>query len=103
MVLHLIIKSEFSNRVKQIIDENVTIIGLHSRNAKSGDEDSVSQLSSNMGSQNGSSGILMEESFTINLGAQLKTMHNVRLVVTDMLGFCHYFDERYCAVVMHYE
>uniref|UniRef100_H2ZLT4 Uncharacterized protein n=1 Tax=Ciona savignyi TaxID=51511 RepID=H2ZLT4_CIOSA len=40
-----------------------------------------------------SCGILMEESFTINLGAQLKTMHNIRLVVADMLYFCRYSDD----------
>ena len=40
-------------------------------------------------SLNGSiSSRLMEESFTVNLGAQLKTMHNVRLVVMDKLGVC---------------
>ena len=85
----------FSNLIKQIIDENVTVSGSYSRNFTGGNEDTISQISSpNISSLNGSSGILMEESFTINLGAQLKTMHNVRLVVTDMLGFCHYFDER---------
>ncbi|XP_007577713.1 ferry endosomal RAB5 effector complex subunit 3 [Poecilia formosa] len=31
---------------------------------------------------------LLEESFTIHLGAQLKTMHNLRLVRTDVLDFC---------------
>ncbi|XP_051917646.1 protein C12orf4 homolog isoform X2 [Hippocampus zosterae] len=30
----------------------------------------------------------MEESFTIHLGAQLKTMHNLRLVRADVLDFC---------------
>ncbi|XP_077371709.1 ferry endosomal RAB5 effector complex subunit 3 isoform X2 [Festucalex cinctus] len=32
----------------------------------------------------------MEESFTIHLGAQLKTMHNLRLVRADVLGFCEH-------------
>ena len=82
-----------SNRIKQIIDQDVTVSASYSRNTV--DEDTVSQISSpNVSSLNGSSGVLMEESFTINLGAQLKTMHNVRLAVTDMLGFCHYYDER---------
>ncbi|XP_047204511.1 protein C12orf4 homolog isoform X1 [Girardinichthys multiradiatus] len=31
---------------------------------------------------------LLEESFTIHLGAQLKTMHNLRLVRADVLDFC---------------
>ncbi|KAJ3597077.1 hypothetical protein NHX12_003477 [Muraenolepis orangiensis] len=31
---------------------------------------------------------LLEESFTIHLGAQLKTMHNLRLVRADPLDFC---------------
>ncbi|KAG7455986.1 hypothetical protein MATL_G00246800 [Megalops atlanticus] len=30
----------------------------------------------------------LEESFTIHLGAQLKTMHNLRLARADMLDFC---------------
>ncbi|XP_008309373.1 ferry endosomal RAB5 effector complex subunit 3 [Cynoglossus semilaevis] len=30
----------------------------------------------------------LEESFTIHLGAQLKTMHNLRLVRADVLNFC---------------
>ncbi|XP_069862144.1 ferry endosomal RAB5 effector complex subunit 3 [Dipodomys merriami] len=30
----------------------------------------------------------LEESFTIHLGAQLKTMHNLRLVKADVLDFC---------------
>uniref|UniRef100_T1JFI6 Macro domain-containing protein n=1 Tax=Strigamia maritima TaxID=126957 RepID=T1JFI6_STRMM len=30
----------------------------------------------------------MEESFTIHLGAQMKLMHNLRLVATDALSFC---------------
>uniref|UniRef100_A0A8C1BSS9 FERRY endosomal RAB5 effector complex subunit 3 n=2 Tax=Cyprinus carpio TaxID=7962 RepID=A0A8C1BSS9_CYPCA len=30
----------------------------------------------------------LEESFTIHLGAQLKTMHNLRLVRSDVLDFC---------------
>uniref|UniRef100_A0A3P8RKM3 FERRY endosomal RAB5 effector complex subunit 3 n=1 Tax=Amphiprion percula TaxID=161767 RepID=A0A3P8RKM3_AMPPE len=30
----------------------------------------------------------LEESFTIHLGAQLKTMHNLRLVRADVLDFC---------------
>uniref|UniRef100_A0A8C8IEF7 CL004 protein n=1 Tax=Oncorhynchus tshawytscha TaxID=74940 RepID=A0A8C8IEF7_ONCTS len=30
----------------------------------------------------------LEESFTIHLGAQLKTMHNLRLVRADILDFC---------------
>lgn len=30
----------------------------------------------------------LEESFTIHLGAQLKTMHNLRLLRADMLDFC---------------
>ncbi|MED6282094.1 hypothetical protein CHARACLAT_028505, partial [Characodon lateralis] len=31
---------------------------------------------------------LLEESFTIHLGAQLKTMHNLRLVRAEVLDFC---------------
>lgn len=33
-------------------------------------------------------GINMEESFTINLGAQLKTCHNLRLIACDILSLC---------------
>nr|CAB3236034.1 uncharacterized protein C12orf4 homolog [Phallusia mammillata] len=40
-----------------------------------------------------SNSIVMEESFTVNLGAQLKTMHNIRLLVTDVLNFCRYSGE----------
>ncbi|KAM9311006.1 ferry endosomal RAB5 effector complex subunit 3 [Gastrophryne carolinensis] len=32
----------------------------------------------------------LEESFTIHLGAQLKTMHNLRLLRADMLDFCRH-------------
>ncbi|MBN3296058.1 ferry endosomal RAB5 effector complex subunit 3 [Amia ocellicauda] len=32
----------------------------------------------------------LEESFTIHLGAQLKTMHNLRLVRADVLDFCQH-------------
>ncbi|ELU15738.1 hypothetical protein CAPTEDRAFT_117173 [Capitella teleta] len=31
-----------------------------------------------------------EESFTVHLGAQLKTMHNLRLVSADVLSFCRH-------------
>ncbi|XP_041363470.1 protein C12orf4 homolog [Gigantopelta aegis] len=32
----------------------------------------------------------LEESFTIHLGAQMKTTHNLRLVCTDVLDFCRH-------------
>ena len=32
--------------------------------------------------------VLMEESYTINLGSQLKTTHNLRLISVDILKFC---------------
>lgn len=35
----------------------------------------------------------MEESFTINLGAQMKTMHNIRLIVAPILHFCQHSDQ----------
>lgn len=38
-------------------------------------------------SSNGSNS-RMEESFTINLGAQLKTTHNLRLISMDIMDFC---------------
>jgi len=41
-------------------------------------------------SANGDSAVLMEESFKVNLGAQLKTMHNIRLLVSDILNFCRF-------------
>jgi len=32
----------------------------------------------------------LEESFTIHLGAQLKTTHNLRLMATDVLDLCRH-------------
>lgn len=33
-------------------------------------------------------GPVMQESFTIHLGSQMKQMHNIRLLCTDVLDFC---------------
>lgn len=35
----------------------------------------------------------LEESFTINLGAQMKTMHNIRLVAAPILHFCRHSNQ----------
>lgn len=35
----------------------------------------------------------LEESFTINLGAQMKTMHNIRLVAAPALHFCRHSNQ----------
>ncbi|XP_069619530.1 ferry endosomal RAB5 effector complex subunit 3 [Ranitomeya imitator] len=43
----------------------------------------------------------MEESFTIHLGAQLKTMHNLRLLRADMLDFCRHKRNHRSGVKLH--
>ncbi|XP_061175241.1 protein C12orf4 homolog [Saccostrea echinata] len=40
--------------------------------------------------ERGASSIRMEESFTIHLGAQMKTTHNLRLLCTDVLDLCRH-------------
>jgi hypothetical protein len=42
------------------------------------------------GGSNSQLDIRREESFTVHLGAQLKTTHNLRLVSTDILNFCRH-------------
>ncbi|XP_010219627.1 PREDICTED: uncharacterized protein C12orf4 homolog isoform X2 [Tinamus guttatus] len=44
---------------------------------------------------------LLEESFTIHLGAQLKTMHNLRLLRADMLDFCKHKRNHRSGVKLH--
>uniref|UniRef100_A0A8C3MDN8 Uncharacterized protein n=1 Tax=Geospiza parvula TaxID=87175 RepID=A0A8C3MDN8_GEOPR len=44
---------------------------------------------------------LLEESFTIHLGAQLKTMHNLRLLRADMLDFCKHKRNQRSGVKLH--
>ncbi|XP_062449218.1 protein C12orf4 homolog isoform X3 [Rhea pennata] len=44
---------------------------------------------------------LLEESFTIHLGAQLKTMHNLRLLRADMLDFCKHKSNHRSGVKLH--
>lgn len=41
----------------------------------------------------------LEESFTINLGGQLKTNHNLRLISADILDFCKL--KRYCNLKLY--
>ncbi|NP_001079444.1 uncharacterized protein LOC379131 isoform X2 [Xenopus laevis] len=43
----------------------------------------------------------LEESFTIHLGAQLKTMHNLRLMRADMLDFCKHKRNHRSGVKLH--
>ncbi|XP_012814319.1 protein C12orf4 homolog isoform X2 [Xenopus tropicalis] len=43
----------------------------------------------------------LEESFTIHLGAQLKTMHNLRLMRADMLDFCKHKRNHHRGVKLH--
>ncbi|KAL6064012.1 hypothetical protein STEG23_028532, partial [Scotinomys teguina] len=43
----------------------------------------------------------LEESFTIHLGAQLKTMHNLRLLRADMLDFCKHKRTHGSGVKLH--
>ncbi|XP_062990470.1 protein C12orf4 homolog [Elgaria multicarinata webbii] len=43
----------------------------------------------------------LEESFTIHLGAQLKTMHNLRLLRADMLDFCKHKRHQRSGVKLH--
>ncbi|XP_062569034.1 protein C12orf4 homolog, partial [Saccostrea cucullata] len=40
--------------------------------------------------ERGANSIRMEESFTIHLGAQMKTTHNLRLLCTDVLDLCRH-------------
>ncbi|XP_029453155.1 protein C12orf4 homolog isoform X3 [Rhinatrema bivittatum] len=43
----------------------------------------------------------LEESFTIHLGAQLKTMHNLRLLRADVLDFCKHKRNHRSGVKLH--
>nr|XP_005989335.1 PREDICTED: protein C12orf4 homolog isoform X2 [Latimeria chalumnae] len=43
----------------------------------------------------------LEESFTIHLGAQLKTMHNLRLLRADVLDFCKHKPHHRSGVKLH--
>ncbi|XP_074791794.1 ferry endosomal RAB5 effector complex subunit 3 isoform X2 [Natator depressus] len=43
----------------------------------------------------------LEESFTIHLGAQLKTMHNLRLLRADILDFCKHKRNHRSGVKLH--
>ncbi|XP_072857054.1 ferry endosomal RAB5 effector complex subunit 3 isoform X2 [Pogona vitticeps] len=43
----------------------------------------------------------LEESFTIHLGAQLKTMHNLRLLRADMLDFCKHKRNHRSGIKLH--
>lgn len=43
----------------------------------------------------------LEESFTIHLGAQLKTMHNLRLLRAEMLDFCKHKRNHRSGVKLH--
>uniref|UniRef100_A0A8C5RU04 FERRY endosomal RAB5 effector complex subunit 3 n=1 Tax=Laticauda laticaudata TaxID=8630 RepID=A0A8C5RU04_LATLA len=43
----------------------------------------------------------LEESFTIHLGAQLKTMHNLRLLRADMLDFCKHKRSHRSGIKLH--
>ncbi|XP_041114059.1 protein C12orf4 homolog isoform X2 [Polyodon spathula] len=45
--------------------------------------------------------IQLEESFTIHLGAQLKTMHNLRLLRADVLDFCKHKRSHRSGVKLH--
>ncbi|RXM35387.1 Protein C12orf4-like [Acipenser ruthenus] len=45
--------------------------------------------------------IQLEESFTIHLGAQLKTMHNLRLLRADVLDFCKHKRNHRSGVKLH--
>ena len=56
-----------------------------------GEDEGAWQCSS--GGMQGSSDdapVLMEESFTIHLGTQMKQMHNLRLVAADAVQLCAY-------------
>ncbi|XP_028664969.2 protein C12orf4 homolog [Erpetoichthys calabaricus] len=43
----------------------------------------------------------LEESFTIHLGAQLKTMHNLRLIRADVLDFCKHKRNHRSGIKLH--
>ena len=36
----------------------------------------------------------LEESFTVNLGNQLKIMHNIRLHATNLLNYCRFTERK---------
>ncbi|XP_077452253.1 ferry endosomal RAB5 effector complex subunit 3 [Stigmatopora argus] len=73
------------------------VIKLHQDLQKSNSSqinEEIKMQSSQLSDPSGSAGRMfeespqLEESFTIHLGAQLKTMHNLRLVRADVLDFC---------------
>ena len=89
-----------SEKIKLLIsDAEIQLNNLHptSNDHFSSREDimSSSGLKSSSSQSSGTESLIqMEESFTVNLGNQLKTMHNLRLLVTDIFNFCRYADIR---------
>eukprot|EP00062_Callorhinchus_milii_P018405 gi/632971824/ref/XP_007902360.1/ PREDICTED: uncharacterized protein C12orf4 homolog [Callorhinchus milii] len=94
-----VLENKWANELKQLMaiqkqEYQEWVIKLHQdmqnpNNSSVSEEIKVKQSKSNVPNERVfEEQSLLEESFTIHLGAQLKTMHNLRLVRADILDFC---------------
>ena len=74
---------DFKNGNPESIATNLRSVSIGSNDRIDSNNDDIDWNNSLNGSHN-----IMEESFTINLGAQLKTTHNLRLISLDILDLC---------------
>ncbi|XP_072290844.1 ferry endosomal RAB5 effector complex subunit 3 isoform X2 [Eucyclogobius newberryi] len=98
-----VLENKWASELKQVTgiqkqEYQEWVIKLHQDLRKSNNSSQINEeikVQSSQLSEEGESGSrvfeeqpLLEESFTIHLGAQLKTMHNLRLVRADVLDLC---------------
>ncbi|XP_065214139.1 protein C12orf4 homolog [Planococcus citri] len=74
-------RREYREWIMKLLEEHQTNTGLYSPS-------SPSEVLAFSDSKPESSLPLMEESFTIHLGSQMKQMHNIRIMSADILDFC---------------
>ncbi|XP_040018979.2 FERRY endosomal RAB5 effector complex subunit 3 isoform X1 [Gasterosteus aculeatus] len=98
-----VLENKWASELKQVTgiqkhEYQQWVISLHQDLQKSNNSNQINEeikVQHSQQSEQADSGARMfeeqpplEESFTIHLGAQLKTMHNLRLVRADVLDFC---------------
>jgi hypothetical protein len=74
---------DYRNGNPDFITSNFRSLSINSNEKINMNYDEIDWTNTSSGSHN-----RMEESFTINLGAQLKTTHNLRLISMDILDLC---------------
>jgi hypothetical protein len=74
---------DYRNGNPDFITSNFRSLSINSNEKINMNYDEIDWANTSSGSHN-----RMEESFTINLGAQLKTTHNLRLISMDILDLC---------------